>query len=674
MSRRKILLVDAIKEIESSIESGAFGHAAVLCEAILSQHSNQPWVLPLYGYVLLLLHKDKEALKVLRDAARFFSDDLNVLNRLGIAMQRNALFDESILLFERLIGQFDDNQHLNANLLSSLCLSKKHWAAIDFGRQISKRWPENRAITVNLANALLAAWKNQEAYKALKPFYLSHSLGLEGLISFATAAIRLKHTQEARSAVHELLQLAPNSYEGLSLLAHLQKDNGDTASAYQTYRRALQLNDRDPQIFSNMLFCMMHDESIGNSQLLLAHQEFSTKYESTEKADQNYEIERRPNRKLRIGILSGDLVRHPVTAFVLPVLLNIDEQKFDLYAFSNHPARDEISATLSRKCEAWNDIWDLSDKEVDALIRAQKVDILIDLSGHTARNRLQVIAQKPAPIQMCWIGYPCTTGLKAMDYSLTDHFSSPQGSYDQYWTEKFLRVPLAIAFEIKNNLPEVGKLPALQNGHLSFGSFNRPEKIGARVVALWAKTILAVPRSRMILANMSDREARCRLITLFAEHGVDEDRLEFYDNCPEPQYLALHQKVDFILDAFPWSGSTITSIALQMGVPTLSLRGNNRVWCNGNAILERHGLPEWVAENEGAFVSRAVHFATQLESLAQLRSTLRPQVHAQLADNAEKIARYMEIAFRVVWQRWCEGLPVEALDLTEMCTRETSSI
>jgi predicted O-linked N-acetylglucosamine transferase (SPINDLY family) len=673
MRSRKISLIDAKTEIESSIESGAFGNAPALCEAILSQHSDQQWVLPLYGYALLLLNRNEEALKVLREAAHFFSDDLNVLNRLGIAMQRNALFDESILLFERLVGQFADNQHLNANLLTSLCLSKRYRTAIDFGWQISKRWPENNAINVNLANALLAAWKNQEAYGVLRPLYLSHSLGLEGLISFTTAAIRLNHTQEARSAVDAILQLAPDSYEGLSLLAHLQKNKGDTASAYQTYRRALQLNDSDPQIFSNMLFCMMHDESIGNSQLLLAHQEFSTKFESTEKANQSDEIERQPNRKLRIGILSGDLVRHPVTAFVLPVLLHIDEQKFDLYAFSNHPMQAEVSATLSRKCKAWNDIWDLADTEVNALIRAQKIDILIDLSGHTARNRLQVIAQKPAPIQMCWIGYPCTTGLKAVDYSLTDRYSSPVGSYDQYWTEKFLRIPVAIAFEIKKNLPEVGKLPALQNGYLSFGSFNRPEKIGARVVALWARVMLAVPRSRMVLANMSDREARRRLIALFGEDGIHEDRLEFHDSYPEPEYLALHQKVDFILDAFPWAGSTITSIALQMGVPTLSLRGNNRMWCNGNAILERHGLPEWVAENEDAFVNRALHFATQLESLAQLRASLRQQIHAQLASNAEQIARYMEIAFREIWHRWCDGLPVEALDLTDMCLRETSS-
>jgi predicted O-linked N-acetylglucosamine transferase (SPINDLY family) len=297
----------------------------------------------------------------------------------------------------------------------------------------------------------------------------------------------------------------------------------------------------------------------------------------------------------------------------------------------------------------------LSDEQAAQNIQTDGIDILIDLSGHTAHNRLPMFAWKPAPVQVSWLGYFATTGVPTMDYLLADPWTLP-ASEESSFTEKIWRLPQTrLCFTPPRSDIVVSPLPALSNGYVTFGCFNNLTKMNDAVVTLWAQILNAVPASRLFLKARQIKQASARQETIdrFAAHGIETSRLILEDYVPRENYLAAYHRVDMALDPFPYPGGTTTAEALWMGVPVLTLAGERFLSRQGVGLMMNAGLPEWVAADSSDYLARAVAHAGDLQKLAALRTGLRPQVLSSPIFDAPLFAGHFETALRGMWHAWC---------------------
>lgn len=461
---------------------------------------------------------------------------------------------------------------------------------------------------------------------------------------------------EAEAALRRALQLRPEFAAALNNQAVVLQQMGRHEEADRLFQRALQCRPDLAQAHSNRLFLLSHGDALSPQQLLRAHLAFDQQHGEPLRAGWPVHTNRRdPHKRLRVGFVSGDLRRHAAAHFIAPIWRALDRAEVELLVYDNSPQRDDVTAMLSSMANGWTDAAQLGDAELAERVRADSVDILVDLSGHTANNRLLVFARKPAPVQVTAIGYPHTTGLAAMDYRISDHFRMPPGLESQY-VEKLVRVPCASTFE-SGAAPDVNALPALQTGALSFGSFQRGIKITPATLALWARVLRALPDSRMLIGALQAGAAQRRVHDALVAHGVASSRLEFRGPMSMVDYLALHHRIDLLLDSCPYPGGTTIHHGLWMGVPTLTRVGESVVSWQGAANLLRMGLDEFVAADDAGYERLARRWAADLPALAALRSGLRQRWQRNPLLRPETVARGMQAAFRGMWQRWCAGLP-----------------
>jgi predicted O-linked N-acetylglucosamine transferase (SPINDLY family) len=371
---------------------------------------------------------------------------------------------------------------------------------------------------------------------------------------------------------------------------------------------------------------------------------------------------RRLERRLKLGFVSGDFYDHSVGTFLEPVLRTlVTSQELELHAYDTNPKRhnDTVAERLRRTFFRSSAVASLSDQELARKIHDDGIDILIDLSGHTANGRLPVFAHRPAPLQVSWLGYPGTTGLTAMDYYLADAGWLPPGRFDRQFTEKLVYLPDRWAFEVHAAAPSVGVLPALQSGALTFGSFHRPMKLNDEVLAMWSGVLRALPDSRLLLAGIPLTGSEQRLREKFAAHGILSDRLLIHDRCPMDRYLTLHHQVDLALDSLAYAGGTTTMQSLCMGVPTLTIEGATPQSRAGVGILANIGLDGFVARDAADFVARAEYWAAHFSELAAVRAGLRERLLGSAAGNPALIAGHLEQALRHMWRRWLGGQPAQ---------------
>ncbi len=337
--------------------------------------------------------------------------------------------------------------------------------------------------------------------------------------------------------------------------------------------------------------------------------------------------------------------------------------QLSLHAYYNNYVNDDVTDRLRRYFAFWNPVANLSDSNLAEKIHAEGIDILIDLTGHSAKNRLSVFARKPAPIQVSWIGYPGTTGLRAMDYYFADRFLLPP-AFDSQFTEKIVRLPANAPFRPDPNAPPINALPALSNGFITFGSFNRPNKLSHKVISLWAKLLRMLPNSRIVLGGLLKESSQGTLAAWFNEEGIAASRIDFHQRSSMDQYLRLHHQVDICLDTYPYNGGTTTLHALWMGVPTLTMASNSMPGRVGTAIMSAVGLHGFVINTPEAFVAHGTQWASQLPALAELRASLRAQLINSPLLQPELLAHGLNTAFRTMWRRWCEELPLESFEVS----------
>jgi predicted O-linked N-acetylglucosamine transferase (SPINDLY family) len=305
----------------------------------------------------------------------------------------------------------------------------------------------------------------------------------------------------------------------------------------------------------------------------------------------------------------------------------------------------------------WRDATGLSDQDLADQMRADRIDILFDLAGHTTRNRLLAFARKPAPVQVTWAGYVDTTGLTAMDYILADRFQIPAEA-EVHYREKVLRMPDGyVCYEPPDEAPAVSPLPALSRGHVTYGSFNNPAKINRSVVQVWAEILRRAPQSRLILKFMglNDPAVTRRLSAEFIAERVDAGRLDIRGPSPHAELLEQYQDIDIALDPFPYAGGLTTCEALWMGVPVITCPGETFASRHGLSHLSNVGLTETIARDVDDYVAIALRLADDLPRLAELRSQLRSQTAASPLCDGPRFAANLATLLRGVWRDWCDG-------------------
>lgn len=349
--------------------------------------------------------------------------------------------------------------------------------------------------------------------------------------------------------------------------------------------------------------------------------------------------------KLRIGFLSADFKAHAIAYFIEPLLMHLNRKRFSIHLYSSADEEDAITQRLRSRVENWRDIQMLSAQSVAERLREDGIDVLIDLSGHTAGNRLDVLALKPAPVIASWIGYLATTGLKTVDWRIVDAVSDPPGMTESQHCEKLLRLPgCQWSYLPQDETPPLAEAPAVKNGYITFGSFNQCAKLSAPCLNLWARLMASLPDSRMVFAAIAPGRPRQRILDIFAAHGIDADRLAFQERVPWSEYLQSYSRVDIALDSWPYTGATTSCDALLMGVPVLTLTGSRSVSRSGASLLTALGRPEWIADTEEQFIAAARALAANASALAELRPQLRAEFLASPICDGATFTRHFEAA------------------------------
>lgn len=472
---------------------------------------------------------------------------------------------------------------------------------------------------------------------------------------------------EAEVHYRRAVELTPTYVDGHSNLGSVLQVQGRLPEAEASLRQTLALKPDDAGSHSALLFCMSQNEAVDAAALFAEYCRFGAQFEAPLRAQwQPHSNSREPERCLQVGFVSADLRNHAVASFLEPVLLHLATYaSLSLHAYANHRTDDSVTQRLRGYVKHWHPVAGLSDAALAEKIRADGIDILFDLSNHTGHNRLLAFARKPAPVQISWIGYHGTTGLSGMDYYLTDRFLLPPGQFDHQFTEKLVHLPAGAPFLPSAEAPPVNDLPALGNGYLTFGSFNRPSKLSRTVIALWSQLLRAAPTSRMVLGAMLPDGQYDTLTAWFAGEGIARERLDFHPHSSMQDYLALHHQVDACLDTFPYAGGTTTFHALWMGVPTLTLAGSTIAGRTGAGILGHVGLDAFVAQDAVAFVRQGLSLAADdFSALARLRAGLRERFAQSAPGQPALIAASLERALRTMWQRWCAGLPTGSFEIS----------
>ncbi|MGK5049141.1 tetratricopeptide repeat protein [Janthinobacterium sp. GB4P2] len=583
-----------------------------------------------YGELLAKTNRHTEAIDLWQKALIDDSDNHAIYNYLGLAYQET--------------GQLD--------------------LALAAHRQMLRLSPGNAVAYNNIGSLLQTQNRFQEAMQSYhhallaKPeFDLAH-------LNAGSCLMHLGWYDAAMAIFKDTIKLNPALLPAYINLAAMQNKLGLLEEALVTCEQILKINPNLAEIHSSKLFVQSHKAGIDAEGQFRAHQAFAQQFEAPWRSSwAQHGNQRDPDRQLRIGFVSADLNSHAVMNFLEPILEHLRHANtLELVIYCNNNINDVVTAQLRETMPHWHDVQHLSDTVMAQQIEDDGIDILIDLSGHTAFNRLPVFARKPAPLQLTWMGYPMTSGLQAMDYYLTDRYYSPPGMFDAQFTEKLLRLPASAPFMPAQNAPAVSIAPCLHNGHITFGSFNRPNKISPAVIEHWANLLKAVPEARMVLGGMPSDQVCDSLRQAFIKEGIASDRLSFYLQTKMHDYLALHRLVDVCLDTFPYAGGTTTSHALWMGVPTLTMTGDTLPGRVGATILGHAELHDFIAQNQTEFIQKGIALASQLDHLAALRSGMRMRMSKSALGQPALIAAGLDNALRQIWQRWCAGLPAVSFD------------
>ncbi len=559
----------------------------------------------------------------------------------------------------RKLLEIDSHDPDALHVLGSILHRQGHLeAAVNNYRQALQIDPGKVETHYFLANALReqgffeAAENEYQRTIALQP---DHVEALNNLSALLTNRGRI---QQAAELLQRALRVRPDSHQMLINLGRANLHAGNAVEAATVFRRVIELQPGLADAHSNLLACLNYLPGLEPRTVFEQHQSWATAHTCTIAPNNTWYNDPDPHRRLHVAYLSADLCEHSVARFLQPVLASHDHESLEITCYSDVTKPDAITRQLRGLCNHWRETASLSDEQLAGLVTRDKIDILVDLAGHTAHNRLLVFAHKPAPLQVSWLGYPNTTGLASIDFRLTDARADPPGETDALHTESLLRLPRSfICYGPPQDAPEPTTPPSQSAGHITFGSFNNLAKTTPELIETWSRILSAVPGSRLLLKSRAtaDPATRQRLLALFSAADVNVERIGFLN--PEPshfEHLAAYRQIDIALDTFPYHGTTTTCEALWMGIPVITRAGPVHAARVGVSLLAQVGLDQLVATGEKEYIRTAARLAGDRELLATLHHTLRGTMRRSSLCDAAGFTAELEQAYRKMWVDWCQ--------------------
>ncbi len=604
--------------------------------------------------------RPEEAEEAYRRAVAIDPRDRRAWNNLGITLAGRQHYAKAARAFHRAIKADKTFAEAHNNLANVLHIEGRFDAAEKSYRRAIAADPGYFMACNNLANTLSAVGRCDEAIAACRRAVEIDPAYAVGYNTLASLLQGNGEFAESDAAFRKSIALDPGSAGTWNNFGNALKSVGGHAEAIVCFGKALEIDPHHAMAHSNLLFCMGMDANSTAREIFIQSRRWNEIHALPRApAARRHENDRDPERRLRVGYVSPDFRNHAVSHFIAPLIDAHDRDAVAVIAYAHVAAPDETTHRIRARMDEWCDTVGMTDAGLAARIRADRIDILVDLAGHTASNRLLTFAQRPAPVQVAWLGYGGTTGLDAMEYRLTDAIADPQGDADRVHSETLVRLAGGfLCYAPPADAPEPGALPADSGGFVTFASFNSLAKVTPQAVSAWARVLDAVPDAHLIIKGnaLSDPGTRRRYLAHFAAEGIDEGRIELAAQLPSRQeYLALYNRADIVLDSFPYNGGTTTCEALWMGVPVVTLAGDRHVSRMSASILGRVGADDLVAHSEDEYVATAARLAGDRSRLRELRGGLRATMAASPLCDGPAFARAVEAAFRDMWRRWCAG-------------------
>jgi protein O-GlcNAc transferase len=627
---------------------------AALCEAtrikadLAEAHSG-------LGSVLKDQGKLEEAIAAYREAIRIKPDYAEAHSDLGAIFYEQGQLNEAAAAYRAAIHVKPDFAAPHSNLGAILYQQGKLEDAIRACREAVRIKPDYAEAHCNLGCALFDRREYDEAGAALlRAIQIKPDLA-EAHSNLGKVRRDLGQVDEAVKACRQALRIKPRYADAYINLGAGLCDQGAIEEAAVAYRAAVEIDPESAEAGSGALACINYSDRGSPAALYEVHQAWGEMHARPRPQPDSYANERSGDRRLRVGYVSPDFRQHSVAYFLDPLLRNHDRGAIEVFCYAEVNWPDARTKQFQGLADHWMTTVGMSDETLAEHIRRDRIDILVDLVGHTAKNRLAVFATRPAPVQVTWLGYPNTTGLTAIDYRLVDAVTDPDAQDDALSSETLVRLPGGfLCYGAPDDAPRPAGPPHLSGGAVTFGSFNSPSKLSAVTLDAWARLLARLPEARLLLKGkpFACAVTRASFLERLLRRGVTKERVELVAWLPDQSHLALYNRVDIALDPFPYNGATTTCEALWMGVPVVALRGDRHVGRVGASLLTQVGLIDLVADSVEDYVEIATALAGDPARLADLRQSLRPRMAASPLRDASAFARKIEAAYRTMWQRW----------------------
>lgn len=632
---------------------GKFDDARRAYQKALKLDPNLVPALGNFGLTLQDQGKLDEALAAFQRVLKIMPGSVDALINIGTVFQDKSDFESAISSFQRALELEPARAEAHFNLGEALAKTMQFGNAVAHFQRAVELDPCRSESWVRLGKALVATDQKLEAGAAYKKALSLEPDNPGALVEMASLLRQAGYPTRALAMLQRVLELHPNDRVATINMGIALLDAGEPAQAIACYEQGLQAWPNDPILQSSLLFSCSY-LPMPLEEMFKLHQKVGKVLESVAPTQLLVNVGKASTSKkrLRIGYVSADFYQHPVASLIEPVLRQHDLEAFEIFCYSDVSAPDEVTERLRTYADTWRETHHLTHESLAEQIAHDRIDILVDLGGHTGANRLPVFARKPAPIQVTWLGYFDTTGLMRMDYILLDQFSieaTAQRFTEQVWSFPSVR----FCYGPPENAPPVCVPPVAKLEALTFGCFNNLAKLNDRVVALWAKLLASIPTTRLLLKNRSlaDPDIREKLLGRFGKHGIASERIELRAGSLHHIMLGEYADVDIALDPFPYTGGLTSLEALWMGVPLVTLLGDSIIGRQTAGFLQVLGLDDLIAHSEEDYLRIVAALAANHTRLNELRAGLRERMHASPLCDAERFTRQLEMAYRQMRDR-----------------------
>jgi protein O-GlcNAc transferase len=595
----------------------------------------------------------EEAIETARRALELDPDSAMACNNLGCALTGARRLAEAVDMLRRAIALRPDFAEAWYNLANALREKAQFTEAAAACRRALALRPERAEAHVNLGNILQAQRQFDDSIACYRRALSLKPGDVEAFSNLGNALRSSGRLDEAIAAFQTCVALRPDFYAAHCNLGNALKDAGQVVLAIESFRRAVELNPRDVISQSNLAYSVYYHPDNDSAAILAEVRRCDATAVDDPTGDRLYANDPDPQRRLRIGYVGADFRDHCQSLFTIPLFEHHDRERFEIVCYANVARPDALTQRHRASVDVWRDTVGQGDDDVARLVRSDQIDVLVDLTMHMSNGRPQLMARKPAPVQVAYLAYPGTTGLSAIEYRLTDPYLDPPGETDADYVEQSIRLPETFwCYDPLTETPVPNSLPLIMAGHVTFGCLNNFCKVTDRTLAQWSRVLHAVAGSRLLLLAPVG-VARQRILDRLREEHIEAARIEFVDHRPRAQYLELYHRIDVCLDTLPYNGHTTSLDSFWMGVPVVTRVGRTVVGRAGYSQLTNLELSELVAWSDEEFVSIAARLAADQRRLVHLRSTLRERMDRSPLMDAARFARNIEAAYREMWQRWC---------------------